>query len=45
MTVHAIYDDDEPFSRKNINYKDIEPKNQKPNSITDTQFCIEKEFY
>ena len=44
MTVHAIYDDDEPFSRKNINYKDIEPKNRKPNSITDTQFCIEKEL-
>ena len=44
MTVHAIYDDDEPFSRKNISYKDIEPKNRKPVSITDTQFCIEKEF-
>ena len=44
MTVHAIFDDDEPFSRKNISYKDIEPKNRKPISITDTQFCIEKEF-
>ncbi len=44
ITVHGIYDDSEPFSRKNINYRDIEPNNRKPVSITDTQFCIEKEF-
>ena len=44
ITVHSIFDDDNPFSRKNVNYKDIEPNNRKPVSITDTQFCIEKEF-
>ena len=44
ITVHSIYTDNEPFSRKNINYRDIEPNNRKPVSITDTQFCIEKEF-
>ena len=44
ITVHSIYTDDSPFSRKSINYKDIEPNNRKPVSITDTQFCIEKEF-
>ena len=44
VTVHSIYTDDSPFSRKSINYKDIEPNNRKPVSITDTQFCIEKEF-
>ena len=44
ITVHSIYDDEEPFSRKNVNYKNIEPNNRKPVSISDTQFCIEKEF-
>ena len=44
ITVHSIYDDDQPFSRKNVNYKNTEPNNRKPVSITDTQFCIEKEF-
>ena len=44
INVHSIYNDDNPFSRKSINYKDVEPNNRKPVSITDTQFCIEKEF-
>ena len=44
ITVHAIYDDSRPFSRKNINYETIDVSKRKPVSITDTQFCIEKEF-
>ena len=44
ITVQSIYDDETPFSRKSINYKNIDPNNRKPVSITDTQFCIEKEF-
>jgi hypothetical protein len=44
ITVLSIYDDERPFSKKNTSYKNIEPNNRKPVSITDTQFCIEKEF-
>ena len=44
ITINSIYNDNEPFSRKNIDYKNIEPNNRKPITITDTQFCIEKEF-
>ena len=43
ITVHSIYDDEQPF-QENVNYKNTEPNNRKPVSITDTQFCIEKEF-
>tara|TARA_B100000925_G_C21980998_1_gene462302 strand:+ start:2 stop:1420 length:1419 start_codon:yes stop_codon:yes gene_type:complete len=44
ITIQSIYDDESPFSRKSINYKNIQSNNRKPVSITDTQFCIEKEF-
>ena len=44
ITINSIYGDDSPFSRKNINYDKIEKSARKPIAITDTQFCIEKEF-
>ena len=44
ININSIYDDDNPFSRKNINYEKVEKNRRKPIAITDTQFCIEKEF-
>ena len=44
ITIVSIYDDTSPFSRKSIDYLKIDPNKRKPITITDTQFCIEKEF-
>ena len=44
ITINSIYSDHSPFSRKNINYEKVKKNARKPIVITDTQFCIEKEF-